>query len=108
NLDPKDRLEKDRRAGSHAFLHANARGLLERHVRGVDRVVGTIRQVDRDIHDREAERAGLEIFADAGLHRRDILLGYDAAGDRVRELEPSASWQRLDLDDHIAKLAVPA
>ena len=90
------------------FAHGDARRRLERHFGGVDVVIGAVRQIDGEVDDREAERSLHHPVADALLDRRNILLGHDAAGDRVGEGEACAARQRLDLDDDVAELAVAA
>ena len=56
-----DRLEQDRIALRHAFGHADAAGLAERHVGGIDGVVGSVDQRHRHVHHREtAERPALQ------------------------------------------------
>ena len=72
------------------------------------RMIGAVGQVHRHIDHRKAQRTGLQIVAHAGLDRLDILLRHDAAGDRVGELEAAAARQRLDLEHHVAELAVAA
>ena len=79
----------------------------ERHVGGIDAVIGAIGKVDGDINHRESERTALEILAYARLDRGYVLLGHHAAGDRVGKGEALAAPQRFDVDDHVAELAVP-
>ena len=74
----------------------------------VDRVIGAVDQRDREIDHREAERAVLERVDDALLDRRDVIARHHAAGDLLLELEAGAARQRLDLEHHVAELAVTA
>ncbi len=69
-------------------------------------MVLAVSQGHHDVDHLEAERAALQIVADAGFDRRDVLLGHDAAGDGVVELEPGAAGLRLDVDMDVAELAV--
>jgi hypothetical protein len=71
-------------------------------------VIGAVGQVHRHIDDRKAERAGFQVVANAGLDRLDVGLGHDPACDRVCELEAGTARQRLDLQHHVAELAVAA
>ena len=82
--------------------------VLERHVGGIDRVIGAVDQRHRDVDHREAERAVLERVDDALLDRRDVIARHHAAGDLVLELEAGAARQRLDVEHDVAELAVAA
>ncbi len=62
----------------HAFRHGDARGGLERGVRRVHRVIGTVDQSHADIHHRKAERALLEIIGNAFLDRGDEVARHHA------------------------------
>ena len=55
-----------------------------------------------------SQQAGVQRLLDAGLDRRDILLGNVPARDGVDELKPRARLQRLDFDDSVPILTAPA
>ena len=104
-----DRLEQHRAALGHALGHADAAGLAEGHVGGVDRMVGAVGQRHRHVDHREAaERPVLQIVRHADLDRGDELPRHHAAGDLLGELEAGAARQRLDVEHHVAELAVAA
>ncbi len=71
-------------------------------------MIGAVRQVHRDVDHREAERAGAQIVAHAGVDGLDILAWHHAAGDGLGELETGPARQRLDVQHHVAELAVAA
>ena len=50
----------------------------------------------------------LERVDHALLHRRDVVARHHAAGDLLLELEAGRARQRLDLEHHVAELAVAA
>ena len=71
-------------------------------------MIGAVEQRHGDVDDGEAQRPVLQIVFDADLHRRDELARDDAAGDLLGELEAGAARPRLDVEHHVAELAVPA
>src|SRR5205823_5217245 len=107
--DQHDRLEQHRPGLLHRLLHRDRAGDLERHLGGVDRVIGAVVDADADVLDRIAGH-------DAFVHSLDYALldggneagGYYAALERVDGLEPRARLERLDLDVAVAELAAPA
>ncbi len=103
-----DRLEQHRIALRQAFDDGDAPGGAERHVGGVDGVVGAVDQRHLDVDHGEAERPVLERVDDALFHRRNVVARHHAAGDAVLELEARVARQRLDLQHHVAELAVAA
>ena len=106
DLDRHHRLEQHRRGLAQALLDRHRAGDLERHLRGVDLVVGAVDELDLDVDDREAgEHAGAERLLDALVDRRDVLLGNRAADDLVLELVAVARLLRNDVDDDVAVLA---
>jgi hypothetical protein len=82
---------------------------LERHFGAVHVVVAAEDQLDLHVDDGIAgQDAGLERFLDARLDRPDELAGDDAAHDLVLEDEAGARGGRLEVDDHVAVLALAA
>src|SRR5438034_332446 len=81
----------------------------ERHVRGVDVVVGTVVESHPEVDDRVA---GVDPFlhavADALLGGRDVVARHRAAEDVVHELEAAPARQRLDPEPDVAVLAAAA
>ena len=71
-------------------------------------MVGAVRQRHGEIDHRKAQRPAFERIPHAGLDRGDVLARHHAAGDLVLEGEALAARQRLDLDHHVAELAVAA
>ena len=71
-------------------------------------MVGAIGQRHRDIDHREAERTMLESVDDALLDRRNVISRHHTAGDLILELETRAARQRLDVEHHVAELAMTA
>ena len=72
------------------------------------RVIRAVDQRHRQVDHLEAERSVLERIDDAFLDRRNVIARHYAAGDLVLELESGAARQRLDLEHHVAELAVAA
>ena len=103
-----DRLEQHRLALRQSLVDGEAAGELERHVGGVDGVIGAVDQLHRDVDHREAERPVLERVDDALLHRRDVVARHHAALDLLGEGEARAARQRLDVEHDVAVLAVAA
>src|SRR5262245_65037412 len=71
-------------------------------------MVRPVDQAHGDIDHGKAERARMEVIADADLDRRNVVLRHHAAGDLVAELEARAALTRLDRDHDVAKLTVTA
>ena len=69
-------------------------------------MIGAVVQGHADVDHRKAERSALQIFDHALFHRRDKLLGHDAADDLVDEDEARSARLRFDLDHTVAELAV--
>src|SRR6266480_4142835 len=109
DLDLHDRLEQGRLALAHAVLGGHRAGDGERHLRGVDLVIGAVHQGGLDVDYRKAgQDAAVEGLDDALLHRGVVLLRDRAAHDLVDELEALARLVRLDVDLRVAVLAPPA
>ena len=70
--------------------------------------IGAVGQGHGDVDHGETERPAHEIFLHAGLDGRDVLFRHDAAGDGVGEGEPAAARQGLDIQHHVAELAMAA
>ena len=71
-------------------------------------MVGTVRQRDVDVDDGEAERPARETVDHALFDRADIVARYRTADDFLVELKTRAARHRLDLQHHVAELAVAA
>src|SRR6266480_1126258 len=98
-----DRLEQGRLALAHAVLGGHRAGDGERHLRGVDLVIGAVHQGGLDVDYRKAgQDAAVEGLDDALLHRGVVLLRDRAAHDLVDELEALARLVRLDVDLRVA------
>src|ERR1700760_2483708 len=67
-----------------------------------------IDQRDADIDDRKAERPALQVIDNALLHRRNELAWHDAALDLILKYKAGAARHRLDVDMHVAELAMTA
>src|SRR5690606_12730327 len=81
----------------------------ERHLRGVDVVVGTVNEASLDIHDRIAGlTARLQRLLDALVHRVDELARDGATDDGVLELVARAALLRLELDHNMRELTATA
>jgi hypothetical protein len=103
------RLEQHRIALRHALAMPMRPALPESHVGRIDGVVGAVCQRHRHVHHREAaERPLVQVVGNADLHRGNELRRHHAAGDGLGELEARTARQRLDVEHHIAELAVPA
>src|SRR5207342_2941085 len=72
------------------------------------RVVGAVDERHRKIDHREPKRPVLERVDYAFFHRRDVVARHHTAGDAILELEAGPTWQRLDLEHHVAELTVTA
>ena len=108
DLDGHDRLEQHR-LGPGRLLEAHGPGDLERHLRGVDVVVGPVGEGGADVDHRVAgQHAGLHGVLDAGVDRGDVLLRNHAAGDLVDELVAAPRAGGLEVDDDVAVLAPTA
>src|SRR6476661_1027193 len=108
DLDLVDRLEQYRLALRQSIVDREPTGELKRHVGGIDRVIGAVDQLRRDVDHREAERTVLERVDDAFLHRRNVVAGHDAALDLLAEAEARSARQRLDVENDVTVLAVAA
>src|SRR6476619_500545 len=87
DLDGHHRLEQDRVRLPDGLLEHHRAGDLERHLRGVDVVVGAVVERRADTHERVAgEHAVLHGVLDTSVHRRDVLTRDTANGDAVGEL----------------------
>src|SRR5690606_27732224 len=87
DLDVHERLEEDGLRLAQSLLGSHGAGDLERHLRGVDVVVGTVQEHSLDVHDRVAGHdAALQGVLDARVHARDVLARDAATGDLVLEL----------------------
>src|SRR5690349_17999069 len=71
-------------------------------------MVAAVDESHRAIDHREPKRALVHRFAHTFLDGRYPLLGNGAAVDLLLEHEALAARQRLDLDDHVAELAMTA
>src|SRR6476661_1381776 len=109
DLDGHHRLEQDRVRLPDGLLEHHRAGDLERHLRGVDVVVGAVVERRTDTHERVAgEHAVLHGVLDTGVHRRDVLTRDTATGDTVDELVHRAVLglaQRLEADLDLGELA---
>src|SRR5262249_25759791 len=102
-----DRLEDDGARGAGGLLEGHRAGDLERHLGGVDVVIGAEGEGDPDVDDRvPGEHAGVGRLADARVDGRDVLLRDHTTGDLVDELVAATRARRLEGDDHVAVLAV--
>src|SRR3989475_11499740 len=109
HLDVHDGLEQDRVGFQEHLLEAQRGRDLERHVRGVDFVVGAVVEDHPEIDDRVAGQDPLlHTVADAFLHRRDVVVRHGAAEDLVHELEAAPARQGLAAEPDVAVLAAPA
>src|SRR5207253_6451302 len=82
---------------------------LERHLGGVDLVVGTVGQPDLDVdHGVAGEHAGIERLAHALLHGRDVLTRDGAPHELVFEDDTAARLVGLDLEVDVAVLTAAA
>src|SRR3954452_7299206 len=66
-------LEQHRLALRQPFGNAEAASGVERHVGGIDGMIGAVDQLYRDVDHREAERPALEPIEDALLHGWNII-----------------------------------
>src|SRR5918999_4893163 len=108
HLDVHYRLEQDRVGPLEGLLGGHGARDLERHLRGVDLVVGAVHQLHLDVHYRVAgDDAGVEGILDALVHARNVLPRDDAADDPIVELV-AALVVVLDVDDGVAGLAAAA
>ena len=103
-----DRLQQHRLALRQRLAHADPRRGAEREIGGVDAVIGAVRQRDVEVDDGEAERPAREAVDHALLHRADIVARHRAADDLFVEFEARAARHRLDLQHHVAELAMAA
>src|SRR5665213_3584622 len=71
-------------------------------------MIGAIHQRHAHIDNGKPERAVLEIFDNTFFDRRDEIARHYAALYLIFEYETRSARQRLDVDVHIAELAVPA
>jgi hypothetical protein len=71
-------------------------------------VIGAVGQGDGDVDHRETERTSRQAVDHALFHRADIVARYRAADHFFGKLESLAARQRLDLQHHVAELAVAA
>src|SRR5208282_3033121 len=108
DLNQMDRLEQHRLALRQTFDNPDAAGGAKRHVGGVDRVRRAVDQRHVKIDHWKTEWAVLESVDDAFLDRRNVVARHHAAGDLVLERKARAARHRLDVDDHVAVLAVAA
>src|SRR6478735_1849452 len=109
DLDGHHRLEQDRVRLPDGLLEHHRAGDLERHLRGVDVVVGAVVERRTDTHERVAgEHAVLHGVLDTSVHRRDVLTRDTATRDAVDELVHRAVLglaQRLEADLDLGELA---
>ena len=79
----------------NAFLEAHGAGDLEGHFRGIDRVVGAVKESNLHVHDGVAgQYAVLHRFHDALFDGWDIFPRDRVPHNLVDELEPSSSVKR--------------
>ena len=74
----------------------------------IDRVIGTVDQRHRNVHDRKAERPLLEGVDHAFFDGGDVVAGNHAARDLLFERESGIARPRLDIENDIAELTVAA
>ena len=91
-----------------AFADADPRRGAERQIGGIDAVIGAVGQRHLHIDDGKAERPAQQAVDHALFHRADIVARHRAADDLFVKLEAAAARQRLDLQHHVAELAVAA
>ena len=104
-----DRLEKGRAGGGQAFLIGDTGSGLERHIGGVDGVIGAEVQRRLQEDDRVAcQNALADAVAQALFNRRDKVLRHAAADGLVREDHLFGFGLRLKADVDVAELAVAA
>ena len=108
DLDGVDRLQQHRLALRQRLGDADAAGDAERHVGGIDAVIGAVDQRHRDVDDGKSQRAVLERVDHAFLDRGDVVARHHAAGDLLLEHEAGAARHRLDVEHDVAELAVAA
>ena len=103
-----DRLQQHRLALRQRFADADPRRGAEREIRGIHAVIRTVSQRHMDVNDGKAERPAQQSIDHALFHRADIISRHRAADDLFLKLEAAAARHRLDLQHHIAELAVTA
>src|SRR6516165_8882264 len=108
DLDQVDRLEQQRVTFRQGLLNRLASGGVESLVRAVDGVKLPGDQIDRDVDDREAERAAAERFDHPFLYCRDVIARDRPADHAVGERKAGTARQRLDLDRDVGELPMPA
>ena len=107
--DQHDRLEQHRPGIGQRLLHRQRARDLERHLGGIDGVVGAVVEPHAQILDRVAgDGALLHGLLHALLDGGDESRGDHPALDGVYELEPCARLERLDLDVAVPELATTA
>ena len=110
DLDGRDRLEKDRLTLHEGILKRHIRSRLERHIGGINWMVGTIEEgrLHTD-HRISGQRTLLTALLYALLNRREVVLRNGSAEylllEYIRCLEVAG---RLELHDDITELAVSA
>src|SRR5208282_5639844 len=71
-------------------------------------MIGAVDQCNVEVNHRETERAMLERVDNALFDRGNVVARHYAAGDLVFEGKAGAARHRLDLEHHVAVLAVAA
>src|SRR5690606_8773310 len=109
NLNLHDRLKKGRIRFEGAFLHRHGTSDFERHLVGVNVVIGTIVQRRFDTQQRIAgQTAVLHLLFDTLLNSRDVFLGNHTTNDLVHKDEVLAIFniqrQRLKLHFYVTVL----
>src|SRR5690606_3769468 len=105
--DREDRLEQDGVRSAGRLLERHRAGDLERELRRVDLVVGTVPQRHLDVHERVAgEDTELHGLLAALVDGRDVLARDAPTGDVVDEFVAAVAIAagRLDVDDHSGEL----
>ena len=91
------------------FLDRERARDLERDLRGIDLVIGTVDERCADVHHRiAAKRAGFQRVADTAFDRRDVLLRDHAADDLIDELKAGTRLHGLEGHLAVAELAMAA
>ena len=101
--------EQGRAGGGQTFLVGDAGSGLERHIGGVDGMVGAEVQRGLQEHDRiTGQNALADAVAQALFNGRDEVLRHAAADRLIREDHLFGLGLRLEADVNIAELAVTA